>query len=49
MIAEGEPDDDLSQVDPERFGDQAVDEEWVRRESERFYGDYYSIETMSVT
>ena len=49
MVAEGEPDEDLSQVDPGRFGDQAVDQEWVRRESERFYGDYYSIGAMSVT
>ncbi len=48
-VARGEPGEDLSSVDPERFGERAADREWVRRESEAFYGGYYSVASMSVT
>ena len=48
-VARGDPGEDLSSVNPERFGDRATDREWVRRESEKFYGAYYSIPSMSVT
>jgi glycine/D-amino acid oxidase-like deaminating enzyme len=45
----GDPGEDLTQVDLERFGPRASDREWIRRTSERFCGAYYSIESMSVT
>jgi 4-methylaminobutanoate oxidase (formaldehyde-forming) len=44
----GEPGEDLSPFDPERFGERAADREWVRRRGEEFYGDYYSVASMSV-
>jgi glycine/D-amino acid oxidase-like deaminating enzyme len=48
-VARGEPGEDLSSVDPERFGDRAADREWIRKESEGFYGGYYSVASMSVS
>lgn len=45
----GDPGEDLSQVNLERFGDRASDRNWVRQTSEEFYGAYYSIDSMSVT
>jgi 4-methylaminobutanoate oxidase (formaldehyde-forming) len=45
----GEPGEDLSALDPERFGEMGRDREWVRKESLRFYADYYSIRSMAVT
>ena len=45
----GDPGEDTSRVDHERFGEKGRDREWVRRESERFYGSYYSIHSMAVT
>ena len=48
-VTEGDPGEDLTPVDLERFGEKAADREWVRRESEKFYGAYYSIPSMSVT
>jgi glycine/D-amino acid oxidase-like deaminating enzyme len=48
-ITKGNPDEDLAQVDLERFGAGASDREWIREASEEFYGAYYSIESMSVT
>jgi glycine/D-amino acid oxidase-like deaminating enzyme len=48
-VAWGDPGEDLTSVDLDRFGERASDREWVRREGERFYGGYYSIPTMSVT
>jgi sarcosine dehydrogenase len=48
-IARGDPGEDLSSVGLERFGEKASDRDWVRRESEAFYGDYYGISAMSVT
>jgi 4-methylaminobutanoate oxidase (formaldehyde-forming) len=47
-VARGEPGEDLSSFDPERFGGRAADREWVRRRSEEFYGGYYSVASMSV-
>lgn len=46
---EGDPGEDLSPVGFGRFGKNACDREWVRRESEAFYGGYYGIPSMSVT
>jgi sarcosine dehydrogenase len=48
-IARGDPGEDLSSVSLDRFGDEASDRGWVRREGEKFYGGYYSIPSMSVT
>ena len=48
-IARGHPGEDLSSVGLERFGEKAYDRAWIRRESEAFYGGYYSIPAMSVT
>ncbi len=48
-VARGDPGEDLSSVDLDRFGDRAYDRDWVRRRSEEFYGGYYSIPSMSVT
>ncbi len=45
----GDPGEDLSSVDPKRFGERAADLEWVRAQSEGFYGGYYSIPSMSVS
>jgi hypothetical protein len=45
----GDPGEDLSPVDLDRFGEKASDRDRVRRESEEFYGGYYSIASMSVT
>lgn len=46
---EGDPGEDLAPVGFGRFGEKARDRGWVRREGEAFYGDYYSIPSMSVT
>jgi glycine/D-amino acid oxidase-like deaminating enzyme len=48
-IARGDPGEDLSSVGLERFGENASDRDWIRRESEAFYGGYYGIPAMSVT
>jgi sarcosine dehydrogenase len=48
-VRHGEPGEDLSSLDPERFGEMGRDREWVRKESMRFYADYYSIRSMAVT
>ncbi|MGH3148776.1 MAG: hypothetical protein ACRDTR_23600, partial [Rubrobacter sp.] len=45
----GDPGEDLSPIDPGRFGDKAADLEWVRRAGEEFYGGYYSVAAMSVS
>ncbi len=42
-MLEGDPGEDLAQFGLERFGTRADDRTWVRRESEGFYGNYYSI------
>jgi 4-methylaminobutanoate oxidase (formaldehyde-forming) len=48
-VAQGDAGEDVSSVNLDRFGDQALDRDWVRREGEEFYGGYYSIPAMSVT
>jgi 4-methylaminobutanoate oxidase (formaldehyde-forming) len=48
-ISRGDPGEDLSSVGLERFGEKASDRDWIRRESEAFYGGYYGIPAMSVT
>ena len=48
-ISRGDPGEDLSSVGLERFGEKATDRDWIRRESEAFYGGYYGIPAMSVT
>ena len=48
-VVRGEPGEDLSPVDLDRFGEKASDRAWVRREGEEFYSGYYSIPSMSVT
>lgn len=47
-ITKGDPGEDLFAVNPNRFGNRATDRKWVRRESEKFYADYYSISSMNV-
>jgi len=42
-ILTGESPDELDEFDPLRFGERAADANWVRCESEEFYGNYYSI------
>jgi len=49
LVARGDPGEDLSPVDLERFGERATDRRWVRREGEGFYGGYYGIPSMSVS
>lgn len=47
-VVEGDPGEDLADLSFERFGGRAFDPEWIRRKSEEFYGNYYSIGAMSV-
>ncbi|MCE2393941.1 FAD-binding oxidoreductase [Candidatus Poribacteria bacterium] len=42
-IIDGDPGEDLSVFSHQRFGAQAGDQEWLRRESEQFYANYYGI------
>ena len=44
-ITGGEPGGDLAMFSHQRFGAQAADQEWLRRESEQFYANYYGIRT----
>lgn len=48
-VTEGDPGEDLSAVRHDRFGSKTANREWVRRQSERFYADYYSISSMDVS
>ena len=48
-VLEGDPGEEVSSIELERFGDRGADREWVRRTSEEFYGGYYSIDSMAVT
>ena len=48
-VMRGDADQDLSEIEPTRFGDRAGDREWVHRTSEEVYGAYYHIGSMSVT
>ncbi len=42
-VLTGEPDDSLVEFRLGRFGDRSSDDDWVREESEQFYGSYYAI------
>ena len=42
-IIDGDPGEDLTMFSHQRFGAQAADPEWLRRESEQFYANYYGI------
>ena len=42
-IIDGAPGEDLAIFSHQRFGTQAADPEWLRRESEQFYANYYGI------
>ena len=48
-ISQGDPGEDLSSVALDRFGSDGLDAERVRREGEEYYGNYYSVSSMSVT
>ena len=42
-IINGDPGEDLAMFSHQRFGVQAADQDWLRRESEQFYANYYGI------
>ena len=42
-VIDGNPGEDLTIFSHQRFGAQAADQEWLRRESEQFYANYYGI------
>ena len=42
-LIDGYPGEDLTHFGHERFGNRSADREWLRRESEQFYANYYSI------
>lgn len=42
-IIDGDPGEDLAMFSHPRFGVQVADQEWLRRESEQFYANYYGI------
>ena len=42
-VMNGDPGEDLTIFSHQRFGTQATDQEWLRRESEQFYANYYGI------
>ena len=42
-VIDGDPGEDLTIFSHQRFGAQAADQEWLRRESEQFYANYYGI------
>ena len=48
-VIDGDPGEDLTIFSHQRFGAQAADQEWLRRESEQFYANYYGIRTESET
>jgi len=48
-VTRGEPGEDLSALDPERFGERGRDKDWIWKESRSFYANYYSIPSMAVT
>ena len=48
-VLRDEPGEDLSPVSLDRFGDEALYRDRVRREGEEFYSGYYSIPSMSIT
>ena len=44
-VIKGDPDEDLTMFSLQRYGTQTIDQEWLRRESEQFYANYYGIRT----
>ena len=44
-IIDGDPGEDLTMFLHQRFGAQATDQDWLRRESEQFYANYYGIQS----
>ncbi|MDE0085182.1 MAG: FAD-binding oxidoreductase [Candidatus Poribacteria bacterium] len=42
-LIDGDPGEDLDVFSHQRFGMQAADQEWLRRECEQFYANYYGI------
>ena len=42
-IIDGDPGEDLTMFSHQRFGAQATDRDWLRREGEQFYANYYGI------
>ena len=42
-VINGDPGEDLTVFSHQRFSTQAADQEWLRRESEQFYANYYGI------
>ncbi len=44
-IIDGDPGEDLAMFSHQRFGAKAADQEWLRRESEQFYANYYGIQS----
>lgn len=44
-VMNGDPGEDLTMFSLQRFGAQTIDQEWLRRESEQFYANYYGIRT----
>ena len=42
-VIDGDPGEDLAIFSHQRFGDRVADQEWLRRESEQFYANYYGI------
>ncbi len=42
-VINGDPDEDLTMFSLQRFDTKIIDQEWLRRESEQFYANYYGI------
>lgn len=42
-VIDGDPGDDVSDFSHQRFGEKVTDTEWLKRESEFYYANYYSI------
>lgn len=42
-VIDGDPGEDVSDFSHERFGDKVADSDWLKRESEFYYANYYSI------
>ncbi len=42
-VINGDPGEDMTIFSPQRFGNQTANQEWLRRESEQFYANYYGI------
>ncbi len=42
-VIDGDPGEDISDFSHQRFGDKVTDTDWLKRESEFYYANYYSI------